>query len=254
MSESSITAQRPAPPAAEPASGWTGRRIAALLVGVLIGFVSVCLLGAGGTALWAYLTQRDAGYVTSDRHTFSTAGAALATERTELGGAGFGWLYSPGLLGKVRIRVTPTSPGSPVFVGIGRSSDVDRYLRGVKHTVITEFWGDKVEPVGGGRVRSAPGAQPFWVATSTGLGTRTVVWKPRRGTWTVAVMRADGRPGVEVRADLGARMPALPWVALGMVVAGLVFLTGAVLLIVGAIRRRVAVTGVSDHGHVPKQV
>jgi hypothetical protein len=52
------------------------------------------------------------------------------------------------------------------------------------------------------------------------------------------VMRADGRPGVAARADLGARMSALPWVATGVTVAGLVFLAGGVLLIVGAVRRR----------------
>ena len=238
MSENSTTTLPTAPPAAEPASGWTGGRIAALVVGVLLGLVSVSLLGAGGTALWAQLTQRDAGYVTTDVHNFSTAGSALATERTRLGGAGFGWLYSPGLLGKVRIRVTPASPGPAQFVGIGRSSDVDRYLAGVKHTVISEFWGEKVEQVGGGRAASAPGTQRFWVASSTGHGVRTVFWKPRSGAWTVVVMNADGRPGVDVGADLGASVPALPWVALGFVVAGAVLLVGAVLLIVGAIRRR----------------
>jgi hypothetical protein len=51
-------------------------------------------------------------------------------------------------------------------------------------------------------------------------------------------MRADGRSGVAARADLGARMPALPWVATGVTLAGLVFMAGAVLLIVGAVRRR----------------
>jgi len=31
---------------------------------------------------------------------------------TELGSAGVGWLYSPSLLGEVRIRITPASTGS----------------------------------------------------------------------------------------------------------------------------------------------
>jgi hypothetical protein len=64
------------------------------------------------------------------------------------------------------------------------------------------------------------------------------VWKPVDGTWTVVVMNADGRPGVDIGADLGARTPALPWVALGLLVGGAIFLAGGVLLIVGAIRRR----------------
>jgi hypothetical protein len=129
---------RPQPAARR--SGWTGGRIAALVIGVLLVLVSLALLGAGGTALWADRTQRDGGYVTTGAHDFSTAGSALATVSTELGSAGIGWLYAPTLLDEVRIRVTPTSPGSALFVGIGPSTEVDRYLAGVNHTVITEFW------------------------------------------------------------------------------------------------------------------
>ena len=129
-------------------SRWTAGRIAALVIGALLVLFSLALLGAGGTALWADRTQRDAGYVTTDVHEFSTSGSALATESTELGSAGVGWLYSPGLLGKVRIRVTPASSGSPLFVGSAARRDVDRYLAGVNHTVISDFWGQ-----GGGRRR-----------------------------------------------------------------------------------------------------
>ncbi len=157
---------------------------------------------------------------------------------TDLGTAGLGWLYSPGLLGKVRIRVTPVSAGPPLFVGIGPSAEVDQYLAGVHHTVISEFWKDEVEPVDGGLARSAPATQHFWVVSDTGPGTRSLVWEPTDGTWTVVVMNADGRPGINVGADLGARMPAVPWIGLGLLAAGGIFLLGGVLLIAGAIRGR----------------
>jgi hypothetical protein len=219
-------------------SRWTAGRIAPLVIGALLVLVSLVLLGGGGTGMWAYLAKRDAGYVTTSVHRFSTAGSALATKPTHLGSAGVGWLYSPTLLGKLRIRVTPVSAGPALFVGIARSEDVDRYLTGVDHTVIDDFWDSEVKPVAGGRVTSAPQAQRFWVASSSGVGTRSLAWKPADGTWTVVVMNADGRPGVDIGADLGARTPALPWVALGLLVAGAVFMAGGVLLIVGAIRRR----------------
>lgn len=226
------------PKVAPGGSGWAAGRIAPLVIGALLVLVSLVLLGGGGTGMWAYLTQRDAGYVTTGVHRFSTAGSALATEPTHLGAAGVGWLYSPTLLGKVRIRVTPASPGPPLFVGIARSTDVDRYLAGVDRTVVSEFWGNEVKPIGGGRLGPAPGTRHFWAASSSGAGTRSLVWKPADGTWTVVVMNADGRPGVDIGADLGARMPALPWIALGLLVAGVVFMAGGVLLILGAIRRR----------------
>jgi hypothetical protein len=231
-------ATTPRPKAVARPSGWTASRITTLVVGALLALVAVVLLGAGGTALWADRTQRDDGYATTDVHEFSTAGSALATVSTELGSGGFGWLYSPGLLGEVRIRVTPTSPAPPLFVGIGRSTDVDRYLADVNHTVITEFWGEETEPANGGSTASAPGTQGFWVASATGPGPQTLVWDPTDGSWTVVVMNANGRPGIAVEADLGARVPALPWIALGVLAAGAVFMAGGALLIASAIRGR----------------
>ena len=219
-------------------SRWTAGRITALVIGVLLLLFGVVLLGAWGTALWADRTQRDGGYVTTDVHDFSTAGSALATVSTELGSAGIGWLYAPSLLDEVRIRVTPTSPASALFVGIGPSTEVDRYLAGVNHTVINEFWEEKVETVAGGQPRSAPATQDFWVASSTGSGARTLEWDPTDGSWTVVVMNADGRPGINVGADLGARMPAVLWIAFGVLIAGAVFLAAGALLLAGAIRGR----------------
>lgn len=228
----------PRPEAAASPSGWTGSRITALVIGALLVLISLVFLGGGGTVLWADCTQRDAGYVTTDVHEFSTAGSALATERIDLGSAGTGWLYSPSLLDKVRMRVTPVSPGSALFVGIGPPADVDRYLAGVNQTVISDFWTNRVEVESGGTPASAPGTQDFWVASSTGPGARTLTWDPANGSWTVVVMNADGRPGIDVRADLGARIPALLWIAVGLLVAGAVFAAGGALLIAGAILRR----------------
>ena len=220
-------------------SGWTAGRITALTIGALLVLLSLSLLGSGGTAVWADRTQLDGGYVTTDVHEFSTSGAALATEPTQLGSPGVGWLYSPGVLGKVRIRVTPAGSGSPLFVGIGPSAEVDRYLAGVKRTVISEFFEDKAQAVDGGRLSQAPpGAKDFWVASATGSGSQTLEWDPADGSWTVVVMNADGRPGIDVGADLGARMPAVLWIAVGVLAAGAIFLAAGALLIAGAIRGR----------------
>lgn len=223
--------------AAAGSPGWTAGRIAGVAIGTLLVLLSLVLLAGGGTALWADRTQRDGGYATTDVHKFSTSGSALATVSTELGSAGVGWLYSPSLLGELRIRITPTSPGEPLFVGIGPSTDVDRYLGEVNHTVITEFWGDKTETVQGGPPASPPGSQDFWVASATGSGPQTLVWDPADGSWSVVVMNADARPGITVGTDLGAKVPALPWIALSFLVAGVVLLAGGALLLVSAFRR-----------------
>lgn len=218
-------------------SGWSAGRITALVIGALLALLSAGLLAGGGMAFWADWTQRDAGFVTTGVHEFSTAGSALTTRPTDLGSGGASWLYTPGLLGEVRIRVTPASQGAELFVGIAPTADVDRYLAGVSHTVISDFWSESVRNVGGGSPESIPGTQPFWAVSDAGIGTRTVLWKPVDGSWTVVVMNADGRPAIDVRADLGARIPSLLWIGIGLLVFGAVFALAGTLLIVGAIRR-----------------
>ena len=51
-------------------------------------------------------------------------------------------------------------------------------------------------------------------------------------------MNADARSGIDVRADLGARLSAVLWIAIGLLAAGAVFLTAGGLLVAGAIRGR----------------
>jgi hypothetical protein len=64
-----------------------------------------------------------------------------------------------------------------------------------------------------------------------------VTWDPTGGSWSVVVMNIDGDPGVDVRADLGATLPPLVWISVGLLLFGLVLLAGGLLLVVGAIRR-----------------
>ena len=228
----------PSPAVRQPATSWSVGRVIAVVVGSLMTLVSVGLLGAGGTALWADLSRRDAaGYVTSNVHTFSTAGSALMTDPIELGDPGVGWLYSEVILGEVRIRVRPSDPGSELFVGIGPTADVERYLAGVNKTVIQDIWTDTLATSGGGMPVSAAGTQDFWVASTSGAGPQTLKWDPANGSWTVVVMNVDGAAGVSVATDLGATMPTLIAIAVGSLAFGVLFLVGGVLLIVGAIRR-----------------
>ena len=216
-------------------SSWSGGRIAAIVIGAVLLLVSLGLFGAGGTGVWA-LFQRDGSYVTTDVHHFSTGGAALVTDPVNMGSSGTGWLYD--LLGKIRIRVTPESSGQATFVGIGPSSAVDGYLAGVNHTTISDYWSNETQNVAGSQVATPPEQQNFWVATSSGQGTRNLVWDASSGSWTAVVMNLDGRSGINVGSDLGAEIPGLPWITLGLMVGGAIFLAGGTLLVVFAIRRK----------------
>jgi hypothetical protein len=223
-------------------------RIPRLSIGTLLILIALVLLGAGGTGVWADRTQRDAGYVTTGVHNLAAPGAAVATEATSLGSPGVDWLYSPSLLGKLRIRVTPLKSRSAVFVGIGPSTEVDRYLAGMRHTLVTDFFRDKARAIAGDQPRSTPGRQRFWLASATGTGTQTIRWEPTKGSWRVVAMNADGKPGIAVGADLGARMPAVLWIAIGLLLGGAVFMAGGVLLIAGASPRNRTSTSEREGG------
>jgi hypothetical protein len=209
--------------------------------------MSLGFFGAGGSALWADLTQRDAsGFVTTGAHDFSTTGAALVTAPADLDSPGVGWLYSSVVLGKIRIRVAPSDPNADLFVGIARSSDVDRYLARVSHTLISDFWTERTQSVAGDASATAPTAQDFWVASATGKGPQSVTWDSENGSWTVVVMNGDGQPGLDVSADLGATHPGLRRIGIVSLVLAAVFLIGGIVLLTGARRRIRGITTVSD--------
>jgi hypothetical protein len=226
----------PAPTVARPS--WTAGRITALVIGIVLSLASLGFLAFGGVGLWIDQVHRDdAGYVTTATHAFSTAGRAVVTEPIELGSPGVEWFYSTVVLGEVRIRVTPANPDATSFVGIGPSGAVDRYLAGVDQTLISDFWSDSSKAVAGSARPSAPDDQDFWVASATGPGDQTVTWDPSNGSWTVVVMNADAQPGVNITADLGAKVPHMTTAAVGSLVVGVALLLGGVILLVGSIRR-----------------
>jgi hypothetical protein len=228
----------PAPGIPARSAAWTPGRVIALVIGCLVGLMGMGLLGAGGSALWADLSRRDdAGYVTTGVHSFSTAGSALATDPIELGDPGISWLYSGIVLGEVRIHVSPADRASSVFVAIGPTNDVDRYLSGVSRTVITDIWTDSVEVGNGGAPASPPGDQDFWVASVSGAGPQTLTWDPANGSWTVVVMNTDGTTGIGASTELAATMPMLLPIAIGSLILGGLFVAVAVLLVVIPIRR-----------------
>ncbi|MDS0134712.1 MULTISPECIES: DUF4389 domain-containing protein [unclassified Amycolatopsis] len=204
------------------ASGWTAGRIAAAITGAVLVLGSMGLVTGGAAVLWADRTQRDAdGYLTAST-TFVSGGYAVATDPVRLEGVSVPKFE--GFIGDVRIRVTDTA-GRPVFVGIGRTADVERYLAATEYTTP----GNRTHP--GGALAVSPGDAGVWVASASGAGTQTVTWPVLNGQWTAVVMNADAARGISVRAEAGATAPALGWIALALLVSGLVVLAGGVVLI-----------------------
>jgi hypothetical protein len=225
------------PPPPEPRSGGTAGRVALIVVGIIAGIVAFALL-AGGCALVAVdRTQRDDdGFLMSPSEDFSTATYAVVSESADLDTGGAEWALDT-FLGAVRIR--SDSDERDVFVGIGPAADVDAYLDGVDHDVVTDL---KDEPnydrLAGGAPSGPPGDQQFWAESASGTGELTVDWEPEDGQWRVVLMNADAARGVSSDMSIGAELDSVLWIGIGMLVAGGLLAAGAALAITAGVRRR----------------
>jgi hypothetical protein len=121
----------------------------------------------------------------------------------------------------VRFRIALEPGSTPMFLGIGPTSAVDAYLRGVPIDVV-----DQLDQPGAARTSSVPGTnapappavQPFWVVTATGAGP-SLDWSAQPGAWTLVVMAAQPQRSVNVTASGSVTIPILG--PLGFVVLGI---------------------------------
>jgi hypothetical protein len=222
---------------AEPRSTWSVGRVIAMVFASIGGLIGLALLVGGIAVLAAYAFGRDDdGYFTSDRKQLESATYAITTEDIDLGADEADWAPDA-ILGEVRIRVEGKGP---VFVGIGRDGDVDRYLGDVAHEELIDFQGDVpvLELRQGRAPRGPPGKRDFWVAESEGPGEQALTWDAEFGRWTAVVMNADAARDIEVEADAGVKLGWAIWAGLGMLVIGLLMTAGAVAVIMLVGRRR----------------
>jgi hypothetical protein len=207
-------------------------------IGVLFG---LALLAAGGFLLWADRTQREDGYLTTPTERFATPSYALTRTRLEVDTDGSGWLLNDSWFGKVRIR-GESAGAKMLFIGVGPEAAVAKYLGSVAHASVEDIDFDpfrvKYLPIAGGAPQGPPTEQRFWAASASGVGTQTLTWKVREGDWSVVLMNADGSRGVVADIDVGAKLSFLLWVAIGLLLGGVLVLGGSTALIVLAARTR----------------
>src|SRR5215204_7427505 len=232
-------AGEPTAPAEPPARrGWTGGRIALVVVGTIAGLLGLALL-VGGCALIAVdQTQRDDdGFLMSPTEDFSTPTYAIVSESADLGDEGAERALDV-FLGTVRIR---SESDRPVFVGIGPAGDVTRYVGGVERDVVDDLDHDgdpEYSRRAGGEPTGRPGNETFWVASTAGAGERTLDWEPEDGDWRAVVMNEDASRGVSSELSIGAELDSIIWIAIGLLIAGALLATGSALAITAATRSR----------------
>ena len=216
-------------------------RIVAVVLASLAALVGVATLVGGVGLAVVDSTARDAdGFLATGDVRVSSPGYAVLTDHLEIHTDGDVTDLPERVLGTVRVESRDVT-GRDTFVGIARSADVEQYLDGVARSTITQVDegqdGPRYDEVTGGAPPTPPGEQDFWLASAEGAGTQSVEWRPESGSWVLVVMTADAEPSVETEVSLGATVPVLDDLALGMVVGALVVLGLAGLVIALALAR-----------------
>ncbi|HEX6300027.1 MAG TPA: DUF4389 domain-containing protein [Acidimicrobiia bacterium] len=215
-------------------------KIAAVIVGAIMGLVGLGFLLGGAGLLWANETQQtDDGFFTTEEISLSTDSYALTSADVDLGAQPGDWFPS-GRLATVRLDVEGETE---VFVGIGPEDEVEAYLDEVAHTEVTRMITDddaRYRDIGGDQTPATPLEQPFWVASVNGPGPQTLTWDLEAGRWMVVIMNADATSGIAVEASAGARTDLLVPIALGLLAIGAILAIIALVLIVTGIRGSVA--------------
>jgi hypothetical protein len=218
--------------------GGTAGKVVLIVVGVLAGILAFGFLASGCALVAVDRTQRDDdGYLMSPSRQLTTSTYAIVSESAELDTEGAEWALDT-FLGTVRIR---SDSDRAVFVGIGRATDVDSYLRDVERDEVDDLdSGGDPEFTGrpGAAPSGSPGDETFWVASTSGSGEQTVEWDPEEGIWRVVLMNADASRGVTSDMSIGAELDSVLWIGLGLLGLGVLFAAGTALAVTGAVRRR----------------
>ncbi len=218
-------------------SGRSGGRTVAIVLGAFALLVAAVGLVGGAALVAVHATQRDSdGYYGSGTTTLATPTYGFVSRGLDIGSDGPSWLFHRARLGTIRVTATGTD-ATPVFVGIARKADIDRYLGRVAHDEVTDF---EVDPLSitsarraGTETPAPPTDQPFWARSGVGSGRQTMTWPVRRGDWSVVIMNADGSEGVTSGVSVGAKFGFMLWLGIGMVAVGSIFAIagGAAILI-----------------------
>lgn len=208
-----------------------------LIVFGLIAFLLGLVITAAGAALLA--VGGSSGTLRSGYHAIGTPTYGFVSDPKQVRSDQNQSLRS----GEATLIVDARNSRRPVFIGVGPTDQVNRYLTGTTYDTVNkiDFGGNfdfETTRVPGTAQPAAPGDQTFWVAQATGTNPQ-LRWKIADGDYRVVVMNADASSNVNTDVRIGLRVPGLHGAALGLTIGGgLLTLLGLGLMIWGIAAKR----------------
>jgi len=201
------------------------RRRPTKIAAIAMAATAAVLALAGAVAVAGNLYRDGDGYFNSPTKTFTSHGYAIAMKSVDVSDAPR-WVFGHEGIDSIRVQAYGDRP---LFIGIARAADIDRYLQGTDHEDVSGLtyypFHVSYDHVNGLAPRTSPANVSFWAKSARGAGSLTLAWKPRPGNWRAVVMNADGSREVTASMQFGARTPLLRW--MGAALLGLALLTAA---------------------------
>lgn len=232
-------------------TGWGIMQILAVFFGVMLLLTSFGLIFGGGFLIFGMdsISQPD-GYFMSRSVQCGVSSYAIFQPGIEIRMDGMP-VWRPMMQDIVTIKITAKNndPSKEVFIGIASTTDANSYLSTVEYSTLTQQpwvfdrWSQDKLPTFSLHSGIAPSKSPvsmnIWVASINGQGTQSLTWIPQTGDYSVVIMNSDGSKNVDVSVQLGAKIPILRGIGVGLLVGGIIMgFLGALIVYNYLIRRR----------------
>lgn len=209
-------------------------RLAIIIIATLFVLVGGACATAGGLAAYTFGSD---GRFESDDGTLESPTRALVFEADDIGDQepGEDWLDDSGI--KVSLSAEARDGGA-IFVGLAHADDIESYLDGFEHDVVTDIDFDpfrlRTVRAGGSGSPERPAEQDIWLESAAGPGRQEIEHGLESGDFRVVVMNADASPGIDAEGTLGVKIPWVFWAGIGLLIAGVVVALLAIVAIVAA--------------------
>ena len=232
-------------------SGWSAGKIVAVVAGALVVLSGLGSAAGGAALLIAANVSRGAdGLLTTPTERFHSDGYAIESGSVDITWIDGAWAPDANWLGQVEVRADSTSTDAPLFIGIADRSAVAGYLGSVRTDRVANVnlfpFSAQYTSLPGQAPATPPAAQPFWAASTSGVGPQILTWQSEPGQWALVVMNADGSPVVTADLSLAADVPVLApigWTLIGI---------GVVLTLLGTVVIVIAVRAAQPRGTRPE--